>query len=334
MLEQYQRVLVAGGAGFIGSHIVDKLLEADVDVTVLDNLSTGRMENLRHLKHNINFHFVKGDIRNVTQVKAAVKNSDAVFNDAAVVSVRLSVENPMLVNEVNVNGALNLLKASVDSGVKRFIQASSASIYGDTKTLPVTEDMPPKPISPYAVSELAAENYARAFHHVYGLETISLRYFNVYGPRQSRNEYSGVITIFINRLLNNQPLIIFGDGEQTRDFVYVEDVAEANILALARNKASGEVFNIATCTPTSINKLAETLMRITGKKAQGPLHKKPKPGEIKHSYARIGKAERILGYKPMFNIDKGLRQLVEWYTSKPKEPSQRLRKSGKCLNHP
>jgi len=316
MLEQYQRVLVAGGAGFIGSHIVDKLLEADVEVTVLDNLSTGRMENLRHHKHNTNFHFVKGDIRNIGQVKAAVKNSDAVFNDAAVVSVRLSVEDPMLVNEVNVSGALNLLKASVDGDVKRFIQASSASVYGETKTLPVTEDMPPRPISPYAVSELAAENYARVFYTVYGLETVCLRYFNVYGPRQLYSEYSGAITIFMNQLLRNQPPTIFGDGEQTRDLVYVEDVAAASMLALSKKEAAGEVVNIATGTATSVNTIVQTLMKTMAKTSLTPINKEPRPGEIKHSCASIEKAKKILGYRPMFNVDKGLRQLAEWYTSK------------------
>jgi len=316
MLRQYQRVLVAGGAGFIGSHIVDKLLEADVDVTVLDDLSTGRMENLRRHKHNTNFHFVKGDVRNISQVKAAVKNSDAVFNDAAVVSVRLSVENPMLVNEVNVNGALNLLKASVDSGVKRFIQASSASIYGDTKTLPVREDMQPRPISPYAVSELAAENYAKVFYGVYGLETVCLRYFNVYGPRQLYGEYSGAITIFMNQLLHNQPPTIFGDGEQTRDLVYVEDVAAANILALSKKETAGEVFNIATGTATSVNTIVQALMKTMAKTSLTPLHKKSRLGEIKHSCASIVKAKRILGYKPKFNINQGLRQLAKCYTLK------------------
>ncbi|HKZ94578.1 MAG TPA: SDR family NAD(P)-dependent oxidoreductase [Candidatus Bathyarchaeia archaeon] len=320
MLQKYQRVLVAGGAGFIGSHIVDELLKANIDVTVLDNLSTGRMENLKQHRHNKNLHFVKGDIRKAGHVREAIKNADAVFNDAAVVSVRLSVENPLLINAVNVNGALNLLKASVDCCVKRFVQASSASIYGETKTLPVTEDMSPQPISPYAVSELAAENYARVFHKVYGLETICLRYFNVYGPRQLYSEYTGAITIFMNRLLHNHPLTIYGDGEQTRDFVYVEDVARANMLALAKKEASGGVFNIATGTATSINTLVQTLMRTMTKTHRRPSYGKLKPGEIKHSYASIEKAKKTLRYKPMFTIDKGLRKLVEWYTSSPKRP--------------
>lgn len=320
---QCEKALVAGGAGFIGSHIVDRLLGDDIEVTAFDNLSTGLMENIERHKHNKNFHFVKGDIRNTQQVKVAMKNIDAVFNDAAVVSVRLSVDNPMFVNDVNVNGALNLLKASVDSGVKRFVQASSASVYGDPETLPVKEDMLPKPISPYAVSELAAESYAKAFHKAYGLETVCLRYFNVYGPRQSYSPYTGAITIFMNQLLNNQQITIFGEGEQTRDFVYVEDVASANMLALIKKEAVGEIFNVATGTATTVNLLVQELMKIMGKTATRPLHVDPKPGEIRHSCASIEKAKRTLGYKPTFNIGNGLRQLVKWYTFKPSQLPQR-----------
>ena len=188
MAQQNSKILVAGGAGFIGSHIVDKLIKADAEVTVLDNLYAGQIENIEQHKQNKNFHFVKGDVRNFKLVKEIVNNVDAVFNLAAVVSVPRSVENPLLTNDVNVKGTLNLLKACLNSDVKRFIQASSASVYGDAKTLPVCEDSASKPISPYAVSELAAENYAKVFYHVYGLETVCLRYFNVFGPRQtSRN---------------------------------------------------------------------------------------------------------------------------------------------------
>jgi len=229
----------------------------------------------------------------------------------------------MLVNEVNVNGALNLLKASVDSGVKRFVQASSASVYGDAETLPIAEDTLLKPISPYAVSELAAESYAKAFHEVYGLQTVCLRYFNVYGPRQSYSPYTGAITIFMNQLLNNQPIAIFGDGEQTRDFVYVEDVASANMLALTRKEAVGEILNIATGAATSVNMLVKILMKIVDGAKTEPRHLEPKSGEIKHSRASIEKAKRILGYKPIFTVDSGLEQLVKWYTSKSPHSSQR-----------
>jgi len=313
MVGGFSRILVAGGAGFIGSHIVDRLIKEDMEVTVLDNLYTGQMENIEHHKNNKNFKFVQGDVRNFNLVKRAVKNVDAVFNDAAVVSVPRSMEAPILANEVNVGGTLNLLKACLDSGVKRFVQASSASVYGNTKTLPLSEDLPPKPISPYAVSELAAENYAKVFYAAYGLETVGLRYFNVYGPRQTFSVYSGVTTIFVNQLLQNQQPIIFGDGKQTRDFVYVGDVVNANMLALTTKEAKGEIFNIATSVTSTLNKLVEYLQEIMNKKHLKPIHKDPRPGDIRHSYASIEKARKILGYEPKFSLKKGLTKLVEWY---------------------
>jgi len=332
MIRQNSKILVAGGAGFIGSHIVDKLLEVGAEVTVLDNLYSGKIENIKHHNRDKNFHFVKGDVRNFKLVRDLVKNLDAVFNDAAVVSVPRSVENPLLANDVNVVGTLNLLKASLDSGVKRFVQASSASVYGDTKTLPVHEDLPVKPISPYAVSELAAENYARVFHKVYGLETVCLRYFNVYGPRQTYSAYSGATTIFVNQLLSSKPPVIESDGEQTRDFVYVEDVALANMLALTRKGAVGEVFNIATGEPTTINRLVQTLQKVMGKEHLKPIHKEPRPGDIRYSYASIEKARKVLGYNPMFPLEKGLRRLAEWYTAKSLKSSL-PKKTGKKIEN-
>jgi nucleoside-diphosphate-sugar epimerase len=321
LAKRYSKLLVAGGAGFIGSHIVDKLLETEAEVTVLDNLFTGQRDHIAHHKHNRNFHFVKGDVRNVKEVKKILEDVDAVFNHAAVVSVRRSVENPLLVNDVNIKGALNLLQASLDSGVKRFIQASSASVYGNVQDLPVHEKISTNPISPYAVSELAAENYARVYHQVYGLETVCLRYFNVYGPRQTYSAYSGVTTIFMNKLLQNQRPIIFGDGEQTRDFVYVQDVVSANMLALTKKNPVGDVFNIATGSETSINKLVQALQEVTGKRNLKPVYKEAKPGEIRRSYASIEKARGILGYEPAFTVEKGLEKLVEWCRSEPLQDS-------------
>lgn len=315
-MERYSKILVAGGAGFIGSHIVDELLQKDMEVTVIDNLYTGQLENIAHHKENKNFHFIKGDVRNLKLIESVVKGVDAVFNEAAVVSVPRSMENPLLANEVNVAGTLNLLKASLDAGVKRFIQASSASVYGDTKTLPLTEDLPPKPISPYAVSELAAENYAKVFYPAFDLETVCLRYFNVYGPRQTYSPYSGVITIFVNQLLMNQRPAIFGDGKHTRDFVYVKDVVNANMLALTRREATGETFNIATGKATTINKMVKNLREILDKEELKPLHKDPRPGDIRHSYASIEKARKLLDYKPMFSLKEGLTHLVEWTQEK------------------
>jgi UDP-glucose 4-epimerase len=274
------------------------------------------MENIEQHKKNRNFNFVEGDVRNLKLVRSIVKNVDAVFNDAAVVSVPRSVEDPLLASDVNINGTLSLLKASLDSGVKRFVQASSASVYGDTETLPLRENMPSKPISPYAVSELAAENYAKVFYSVYGLETVCLRYFNVYGPRQAYSAYSGATTIFVNQLLRDQPPTINGNGEQTRDFVYVEDVVSANMLALTKKNAVGEVFNVATGEATTINKLVQTLQKTIGKTHLKPIHKEPKSGDIQYSCASIEKARKILCYEPKFPLEKGLKKLVEWYVTK------------------
>jgi UDP-glucose 4-epimerase len=312
---QNLEVLVAGGAGFIGSHIVDKLIAADAKVTVIDNLYSGQLENIEQHKKNKNFHFVKGDIRNLRLVKETVKSVDSVINAAAVVSVPRSIKNPLLVNEVNVKGTLNLLKASLDSHVRRFVQASSASVYGDAQTLPVYEDFAPKPLSPYAVSKLAADNYALIFNQVYGLETVCLRYFNVYGPRQTNNPYSGVITIFANDLLSNRPPKIFGDGKQTRDFVFVEDVASANMLALTENNAVGEIFNIASGKATTINKLVQILQKTMGKKNLKPIYEEPRTGDIRYSYASIEKARARLGYEPKFSLEKGLKEVVQHMVS-------------------
>jgi dTDP-glucose 4,6-dehydratase len=312
MVQKNSGTLVTGGAGFIGSHIVDKLIEADADVTVLDNLDTGQMENIAQHKQNNNFHFIKGDIRNSRLVKQLVKDVDAVINLAAIASVQRSIENPLLVNQVNVKGTLNLLKASLDSNVKRFIQASSAAVYGDAQTLPVREDFNPMPLSPYAVSKLAADNYAIVFNQIYGLETVCLRYFNVYGPRQAYNDYSGAITIFVNEILGNRPPKIFGDGEQTRDFVFVEDDVSATMLALTEKNAVGEIFNIASGKATTINKIVQILQKIMSKKNLKPVHEKPREGDIRHSYASIEKARTLLGYEPMFSLEKGLKELVNY----------------------
>ena len=313
-MTRFSCALVAGGAGFIGSHIVDKLIEQDLEVTVLDNLYTGLLGNIEHHRGKGKFRFVKGDVRSFDLVKTVVKDADAVFNEAAVVSVPRSIENPILANEVNVGGTLNLLKACLDSGVKRFIQASSASVYGNTETLPVHENMTSNPLSPYAVTELAAENYAKTFHLVYGLETVCLRYFNVYGPRQTCSTHSGATTIFLNQLSRNQHPVIFGDGNQTRDFVYVEDVVEANMLALETEKGVGEVFNIATGIPHTINELVRNLQSKLNKQHLKPICRSPRQGDIRHSYACIEKAERILGYEPKFSLETGMTNLVEWYS--------------------
>ena len=310
----FSEILVTGGAGFIGSHIVDRLLDEELKVRVLDNLSTGEKKNLAQHKNKKSFQFIEGDIRNFDLVKKAVEGVDAVIHEAALVSVTRSIENPLLSNEINVTGTVNLLKACVDAHVKRFVLASSCAVYGDTKTLPNHENLAPKPLAPYAADKLAAENYATVFHEVYGLETVSLRYFNVYGPRQKYGPYSGVISIFINRLLKNEPPIICGDGKQTRDFINVKDVVKANMLALSKQKAAGEVFNISTGETTTLNKLAETIQKIMDKTDLKPVHAEPRPGDIKHSYGDISKAKRNLEYTPKVQLEEGLSELVEWYS--------------------
>jgi nucleoside-diphosphate-sugar epimerase len=312
----YRSILVTGGAGFIGSHIVDKLMEDGYTVTVIDNLNTGNLKNIdRHTK-NPNLTFIKGDIRDKGLINKVLKGIDVVFHEAALASVTLSVKDPILTNQINVEGTLDLLKASSDQNVKRFVYASSAAVYGKTKSPCKKEDDSLYPTSPYGVSKLAAEKYVQVFQRLYGIETVCLRYFNVYGPRQRvdvHGSYGGVISIFINRILNNMPPIINGDGEQTRDFVYISDVVEANMLAMNSRNGAGEVFNIATGKKTSINQVAQTLKRIMNRENLEDIHTEPRPTDIKHGYANISKAKEILGYEPQFSTEKGLAELVNWY---------------------
>ena len=313
MTRDYARILVTGGAGFIGSHLVDRLLNDGFRVTVIDNLDTGRLENIAKHQRKEEFHFTKGDIRDFDLVKEEMRDVDVVFHEAALTSVTLSMEDPVTANEINVTGTLNILKASLDHDVKRFIYASSAATYGDTQPPQKREDMIPNPISPYGVSKLAAEIYVKLFHRVYGLKTVSLRYFNVYGPRQRfdiPSTYAGAITNFIKRLHRNKPPVICGDGKQTRDFVYIQDIVEANMLAMRSKNAVGEVFNIGTGTNISINQLAEVLKDITNKRDIKNIHTDPRPGDVRHGYADISKAKKILGYNPKFSIKEGLAELV------------------------
>jgi nucleoside-diphosphate-sugar epimerase len=307
----YSSVLITGGAGFIGSHLVDRLIAENLEVVVLDNLQGGRVENIHKHVGKKNFRFIRGDVRDYGLIKRLVKDVDAIFHQAAIVSVPRSLEDPVFVNDVNVNGTLNLLKTSINSGVKRFVYASSCAMYGDRENLPMKEDMILEPLSPYGVSKLAAESYARAFYKVFGLETVCLRYFNVYGSRQVQGPYSGVITQFIDCLAKNLPLVIFGDGEQTRDFVHVQDVVEANMLALKNGKIIGETYNIATGVATTINQLAKILMEITNKTELRLVRAEPRKGDIKHSVADISKARRELRYKPRISLEEGLKDLAK-----------------------
>ncbi len=302
-------MLVTGGAGFIGSHVVDALVARGDTVTVLDDLSSGKLENLKNHKGSGAFQFVRGDIRDTKAVGKALSDADAVIHEAAIVSVPLSVKNPELTHSVNVEGTLNLLKASSDRGVRRFIFASSCAVYGEQKKLPISEDAPSRPLSPYAASKLAAEQNCLAFRDLGGLEAVCLRYFNVYGPRQIPGEYAGVMIKFLERIRASQPPIIYGDGKQTRDFVHVQDVVEATLLALERDSATGEIINIGTGRGASINELCEIFLKAAGKIRIKPVHEAPRAGDIRHSWADIGKAKRLLGFRPGVPLEEGIRRL-------------------------
>jgi len=303
--------LVTGGAGFIGSNIVETLIESGEKVRVLDNFSTGKRENLEALKKGI--ELIEGDIRSYHIVRDAVEGIDFVLHQAALPSVPRSVKDPVTTNEVNVNGTLNILNASKDAGVKRVVYASSSSIYGDLEILPKTEEMLPKPLSPYAVAKLAGEKYCQVFTKIYGLETVSLRYFNVFGPHQDpASQYSAVIPKFIQIIGDGNSPTIFGDGEQSRDFTYVKNVVHANLLACESGleNLSGEVFNIACGKRITINSLVESINEILGTAAK-PEYTDPRTGDVKHSLANIGKAQQFLGYQIEVEFFDGLKLLIE-----------------------
>lgn len=304
--------LVTGGAGFIGSNLCIALLERGFGVRVLDNLVTGREENLQGYEREI--EMIRGDIRNPDEVAKAVKGVDVVFHQAALPSVPRSVADPWTSNEYNVTGTLNVFIAARDHGVKRVVYASSSSVYGNTEVLPKVETMVPRPMSPYAVSKLTGEVYGRVFTELYGLETVGLRYFNVFGPRQDPNsEYAAVIPKFIKALLAQESPTIYGDGEQSRDFTFITDVVEANILAAEAPGVGGEVFNIACGHRTTLNELLEMVRSITGSTVE-TVYTDPRPGDVKHSLADIDKAQRLLGYQPRIGMEEGLQNTVEWFS--------------------
>lgn len=305
------RALVTGGAGFIGSHVVRGLLRQGDAVRVLDNLSTGKAENLAEVQRDI--EWIEADIRDPDALRDATRGVDAVYHLAAMGSVPRSVDQPALSDEVNTAGTLNVLIAARDAGVARVVYSSSSSVYGDTPTLPKIESMTPRPLSPYAVSKLAAEHYCLSFSHCYGLSTVSLRYFNVFGPRQDpHSQYAAAIPGFASRLLAGQRPILFGDGEQTRDFCYVDNVVEANLLAGSRPGLSGEVCNIACGERVSLNEIVRQMKLHLGSNLE-PEYRDPRPGDVRHSLADLSAAERVLGYKPKVLFEEGLRKAVEWY---------------------
>ncbi|MEM3629453.1 MAG: SDR family oxidoreductase [Candidatus Bathyarchaeia archaeon] len=302
------KVLVTGGAGFIGSHLVERLLKEDCNVVVLDDLSSGKTENL-DLK-NRNLLFLKGGIRDKELVKKALKDVEVVFHLAALVDVPFSVKNPLLVNQVNVCGSLNILEESIKNNVEKFIYASSCAVYGEPQYLPINEEHPTNPLSPYAVSKLTTEKYCQVFNKLYGLKTVSLRLFNVYGPRQEGDSYSSVISRFIRQLRSGKPPIIFGDGSQTRDFVYVLDVVDAFYKAMNAKECAGEI-NVGSGKETSIKELAKILINKFGFKNIKPVYAKPREGDIRRSWADIEKAKHKLGYKPNFTLHNGLGELLK-----------------------
>lgn len=302
------KALVTGGAGFIGSHLAEELVSQGYQVIVLDNLSTGKIDNIKALMDSI--EFVKGSITDLPLLRELFDGVDYVFHHAAIPSVPRSVENPVASHEVNASGTLNVLLSASQNHVRKVVYASSSSVYGDTPTLPKSEDMPPDPRSPYAVSKLTGEYYCQVFEEVYQLPSVCLRYFNVYGSRQDPDsQYAAVIPRFIKSALSGNPPVIFGDGEQTRDFTFVKDVVEANILAV-RSDVSG-LFNVSRGASITVNRLAEVIRELTGEKYE-PIYQEPRPGDIKHSLADVSKA-KAFGYESKYSLEDGLAETIRWF---------------------
>lgn len=302
------KFLVTGGAGFIGSNIVEELLKRGHSVRVLDNFSTGRRENLKEFENDI--ELIEGDIRSYHTVNKAVKGVEVILHEAALPSVPRSINDPITTNEVNVVGTINILDAARDNGVRRVVYASSSSVYGDNPELPKREDMMPNPLSPYAVSKLAGEKYCQVYSKLYPLETLVLRYFNVFGPRQDPNsQYSAVIPKFIMAMKNDKQPVIYGDGTQSRDFTYVSNVVEANILAAESKLNSGMVMNCATHGQVTLNELVEKINNNLGTNIK-PIYSERRAGDIKHSYASIDLINEKLDFKPIVKFDVGLLDLL------------------------
>jgi nucleoside-diphosphate-sugar epimerase len=305
------RYLVTGGAGFIGSNTVDELVRRGHGVVVLDDLSSGKEENLSEVRSKITF--VKGSITDIEAVQKAMHQAEYVIHLAARTSVPRSVKDPLETNRINVDGTLNVLVAARDNKVKRVVFAASSSAYGETPTLPKTEEMQPQPISPYGVTKYVGELYARVFGRCYGLENVCVRYFNIFGPRQDPDSpYSGVLSRFATAFLEEQQPVVYGDGEQTRDFTYVDNAVQANLLACEAPGASDGVFNVGTGGRVSLNQTLEQLRRISGKNLKAK-YEQPRDGDIRDSQADITKAREILGYEPSVMFEEGLERTFEWY---------------------
>ena len=304
--------LVTGGAGFIGSHLAEELVRRGETVRVVDNLITGKRHNLSHLPA---VEFMQGDLADFDVAKRAVAGMDYVLHQAAIPSVPRSVQDPITSNRANIDASLNVLVAARDAGVKRVVYAGSSSAYGNTPTLPKIETMPTAPLSPYALQKLVAEQYCQMFTQLYGLETVTIRYFNVFGPRQDPSSpYSGVISLFISALCEGRQPKIYGDGEQTRDFTYVANVVDGVLRACHAPAASGEVINVATGGRISLNQLFRTVCDLLGASIE-PIYEDVRAGDVRDSQADISKAQRLLGYHPVVRFEDGLEKTVAWYRS-------------------
>jgi UDP-glucose 4-epimerase len=308
------KILITGGAGFIGSHLAKKLIDLNNDIVIFDNLdpfySTElKNKNLESIAPSDKYVFIRGDVRDYTALCAALDDVQVIIHEAAQPGIRTSLENPMKTHEVNITGTLNILRAAVTKNIKRVVIASSSSVYGNTNELPYREEDGPHPLSPYGVSKLASDHYAKVFNEVYGLSTVSLRYFSVYGPRIRPDL---VLPIFANALVHNKKAKIFGDGEQSRDFTYIEDIVDGTLRAMTKHNIDGEIFNIGSGGRTSINKLYALLCELMDRKSN-PIHEKEKKGEVRHTHADITKARKHLGYKPRYNIQQGLKKFLDWY---------------------
>ena len=326
--------LVTGGAGFIGSHIVDSLLDRGIETYVIDDLSTGNLNNLSKNKNNKLLQIKIGDISNISQILKNVKDIDVVFHEAAIASVAKSVQDPKSVFKTNVSSSMEVLDFCVNTKVKKLIFASSSAVYGDVKANILHEGMVCNPTSPYGSSKLAVEKYLHSYWKTYGLECVSLRYFNVFGSRQSNNPYSGVITIFVNRILKNLSPIIFGDGLQTRDFINIDDIIKANMLSMMSKNATGEVFNIGTGNGTTVIDLINILSRLMGNGKIKHEFFKSRIGDIQASISSIIKAKKLMDFHPQVTIENGLKQFTEWSVNQSKNTSKQnqLIKNTKSFN--
>ena len=305
------KILVTGGGGFIGSHIVDRLLSDGHAVRVLDNFATGRRENLLAVTDDI--EIVEGDIQSYERVHNAVAGCEVVLHQGALPSVPRSVQDPLTSHATNVTGTLNVLLTARDSGVRRVVYASSSSIYGANPELPKHEGLLPQPISPYAVAKLAGEGFCRSFHEVFGLETVALRYFNVFGPRQDpMSQYAAVVPNFMDAMLNGSQPVVFGDGEQSRDFTYVGNVVEGNMLAMTAEGVGGNAYNMAAGDRTTLNQLLQSLGDLIGQEPNAR-YEEPRAGDVRHSQADVSAAKRDLGYTPKVSIQEGLKLTLDWF---------------------